>query len=247
MKVALTFDIERDIPFVLDTFMGVNSGLKKILELLDSFNIKGTFFCTGKIAEEHPTVLEEIESKGHEIACHSLNHQRLTSMSNDEIKRDILESKKKIEGRCRTTEIIGFRAPYLVPPKALFKILNDLDFKYDSSIASQKELLEYSKNVENIREFHPSKYSIYFRLPYPYLDKKLFKKELLVLYFHPWEAINMRKLIFHQTKLFGTIRNLFFRPDRWYHTGDSFLKRIKEFINKALLRKAEFIMLNQLI
>ena len=45
MKIALTFDIERDIPNFLDTDFGLKIGLIKILNLLDDFQIKSTFFC----------------------------------------------------------------------------------------------------------------------------------------------------------------------------------------------------------
>ena len=77
MKIALTIDIERDIPFVLDTFFGVKEGIPRILEILDYYNLKCTFFCTGSIAKKFPESIRTIESKGHEIACHGLNHERL--------------------------------------------------------------------------------------------------------------------------------------------------------------------------
>ena len=75
MKIALTFDIERDIPNVLDTYFGVKIGLIKILQLLDNYNIKGTFFCTGNVVKQLPEQINLIASKAHEIACHSINHE----------------------------------------------------------------------------------------------------------------------------------------------------------------------------
>ena len=73
MKIALTFDIERDNPNFLNTNFGLKIGLLKILKILENFNIKGTFFCTGTVAEQLPEDIRLIERKGHEIACHSLN------------------------------------------------------------------------------------------------------------------------------------------------------------------------------
>ncbi|GAG55362.1 unnamed protein product, partial [marine sediment metagenome] len=40
MKIVLTFDIERDIPRVFNSYFGVKIGLLKILRMLDEFNIK---------------------------------------------------------------------------------------------------------------------------------------------------------------------------------------------------------------
>ena len=40
MKIALTIDIERDIPYVLDTFFGVKKGIPKILELLERHSVQ---------------------------------------------------------------------------------------------------------------------------------------------------------------------------------------------------------------
>ena len=41
MKIALTFDVERDIPNLLDTVFGVKIGLLRIIKVLDKFDIKG--------------------------------------------------------------------------------------------------------------------------------------------------------------------------------------------------------------
>ena len=138
MKIALTFDIERDNPNFLDTYFGLKVGLVEILKILDKFNIKGTFFCTGKVAEQLPEAIRLIERKGHEIACHSLNHERLTQLTFKKCYEVIHQNKILIENITQNSEIIGFRAPYLRPPKFLFKILNNLGFKYDSSITSPR-------------------------------------------------------------------------------------------------------------
>ena len=42
MRIALTFDIERDIPGVFNSYLGIKIGLLRILEILEKFNIKGT-------------------------------------------------------------------------------------------------------------------------------------------------------------------------------------------------------------
>ena len=244
MKIVLTFDIERDIPNFLDTDFGLKIGLLKILSLLDDFQIKGTFFCTGTVVIRTPWVVQLIESKGHEIACHSLNHERLNKLTFDECKENISNNKILIEKRCQNSEIIGFRAPYLKPPKFIFQLLSDLGFKYDSSI---KRKNSHAKNFK-ILEFHPTSFYPYFRLPliFYFIRKLIFRKELTILYFHSWEAIDIRSLILIQNNKYNLFKNYFFRLDRWVNTGDVFIARIRKFIKEALSRKAVFVTLKQM-
>ncbi len=248
MKIALTFDIERDIPNVLDTDFGVKIGLNKILNILDDFHIKATFFCTGRVVQEQQWIINLIESKEHEIACHSLNHERLKNLTFKECKEIISNNKKIIEDKCQKSEIIGFRAPYLKPPKFVFNLLNDLGFKYDSSISSRNKSEFPQRNTYKIQEFHPIKVYPFFRVPFLFYSIKswIFKKELIVLYFHCWEAIDMKELMFNQRSKLSLFKDYFIRLDRWINTGNSFLSRIRKFIKEALSKKAEFITLNQM-
>lgn len=249
MKIVLTFDIERDIPRVLNSYFGVKIGLLKILEILDEFNIRGTFFCTGNIIEHLPEYVKLIERKGHEIACHSLNHERLNQLDYNKCRQSIYENKKLLENICQQSKIIGFRAPYLKPPLFLPEILASLGFKYDSSINSPKNLKKYQMNDSQIYEFPPSNYNIYFRLPLnlQFFSKRIFKKKLVILYFHPWEAVDMKALIFNQSNQFTKYKNIIFRPDRWVNTGDTFIQRLRKFIKVGLSKKVEFGSLKDLI
>jgi peptidoglycan/xylan/chitin deacetylase (PgdA/CDA1 family) len=249
MKIVLTFDIERDIPRVFNSYFGIKIGLLKILEILEKFNIKGTFFCSGNIIKHLPNYINQIESKGHEIACHGLNHERLNLLDYDNCYQLIFENKELLEKICPNSEIIGFRAPYLKAPLFLFKILMKLGFKYDSSISSPKKLRLYQMEVSEIYEFPPSSFNAYFRFPINLrlFFNRFFKKDFIVLYFHPWEAINMRTLILSQNEAIIRYKNLLFRPDRWVNTGEKFLSRLRYFIKNAQSKGVRFVTLKDLI
>ncbi|MBT7310152.1 polysaccharide deacetylase family protein, partial [bacterium] len=45
-----------------------------LLSMLESYNIKATFFVLGWTAERHPELVRKISDQGHEIACHSYGH-----------------------------------------------------------------------------------------------------------------------------------------------------------------------------
>lgn len=61
-KVYLTFD---DGPSMYTT---------EILDVLDTYNVKATFFVTGYQAEKHPEWYKEIVDRGHAIGMHSYTH-----------------------------------------------------------------------------------------------------------------------------------------------------------------------------
>jgi peptidoglycan/xylan/chitin deacetylase (PgdA/CDA1 family) len=50
------------------------SGTRKLLDILDTYGIKGTFFLLGEAAEKHPEAAKEIYNRGHDIACHTMSH-----------------------------------------------------------------------------------------------------------------------------------------------------------------------------
>lgn len=49
-------------------------GTAEILDILDTYGIKGTFFLVGNSVEKAPDAALEIYSRGHAVACHSMSH-----------------------------------------------------------------------------------------------------------------------------------------------------------------------------
>lgn len=49
---------------------------EQILDILDKYDAKATFFCLGNNAELYPELVERIAEKGHAIGNHSYNHTR---------------------------------------------------------------------------------------------------------------------------------------------------------------------------
>ncbi|MGE7673271.1 polysaccharide deacetylase family protein [Lysinibacillus sp. NPDC094403] len=69
--VALTFD---DGPHRKYT--------SQILDVLDKFNAKATFFIVGQNAEKNPEVISRMYNEGHELANHTFSHPLRTNVSN---------------------------------------------------------------------------------------------------------------------------------------------------------------------
>lgn len=47
-----------------------------VLNLLDKYNIKATFFCVGDNVRKHPDVYAEVLARGHRVGNHTFNHMQ---------------------------------------------------------------------------------------------------------------------------------------------------------------------------
>lgn len=107
-----------------------------LLDLLDRYRVRGTFFVLGWVAQKEPALVREIRDRGHELGCHSLFHRLIYRLTPDEFREDTKAAKDAIE-RAAGREIDGYRAPtFSITPKSLWAvdILADCGFRFDSSI-----------------------------------------------------------------------------------------------------------------
>ena len=58
--------------------------------MLDTHDIKSTFFVPGIVAEKYTAQVESIHARGHEIACHGYMHESVRGISAEE-ETEILE------------------------------------------------------------------------------------------------------------------------------------------------------------
>lgn len=144
---ALTIDVEdyfhvtafeRQIkPDEWDTYpLRVEGNTLRILDMLDEFALRATFFVLGWVAERLPGLVREIHRRGHEIACHGYGHQLIYRLSPQEFRKDISKAKTILEDICGE-RVYGYRAPsYSITTESLWAldILVEEGFSYDSSI-----------------------------------------------------------------------------------------------------------------
>ena len=93
-KLYLTFD-DGPTPVVTE----------KVLELLDQYKAKATFFCLGRNVERHPDIYEKILKRGHQTGNHTYSHLRGWEAGNKEYFQDI-----ELAGIFINSEL--FRPPY---------------------------------------------------------------------------------------------------------------------------------------
>ena len=82
----------------------------KTLDFLKQFEVRGTFFVLGWIAEKHPELIAEISRQGHEIANYGFHHKNVHQMTRDEFRDDARRSRDALE-IATGKRVVGYRIP----------------------------------------------------------------------------------------------------------------------------------------
>jgi len=203
----------------------------RILDLMDEYQVKGTFFMLGWVAEHCSALTREIHDRGHEVASHGYRHQLVYDMTQEQFRDDIRKTKIILED-ITGKSVSGFRAAsYSIVERSLWAldVLIEEGYRYDSSIfpihhdrygfpAAKRFPHVVDSKSGRLFEFPPSTYPLfgqnipfcgggYLRL----LPKGLItaainrinmkEKQPVLVYIHPWE------IDIDQPRLSGRLRS----------------------------------------
>lgn len=98
--IALTFDDGPD-----------EQVTPRILETLEEFDAKATFYMLGRNAIKYPYIAEMVAQDGHEIANHSITHANLNAITAAAIKEEVSLSQQQIKDATGIAPT-SFRPPY---------------------------------------------------------------------------------------------------------------------------------------
>lgn len=195
----------------------VEASTDRLLELLDRYSAKGTFFVLGWVAAHHPALIRRIAEAGHEIGCHSYAHQLIYDLTPAEF-RDDTERAISAIGDAVGDRPRVYRAPsFSITRQSLWalEILVECGFQYDSSIFpimhDRYGIPGFKRHAQVVRtpagpifevpvataqvggETVPVGGGAYLRLlPYRYMAagvRRINQQEErpACIYFHPWE------------------------------------------------------------
>lgn len=99
-KLAITFDASWGDDYTLE-----------ILDILDKYNVKSTFFLVGFWIDKYPEHVKDIYNRGHDVGNHSTNHPYMTKLSDEEIVKELNITGDKIE-KITNEKPILFRPPF---------------------------------------------------------------------------------------------------------------------------------------
>ncbi|MCB6925813.1 polysaccharide deacetylase [Enterocloster bolteae] len=112
---------------------GPREGLKRCLDMLDTHDIKSTFFVPGIVAEKYTAQVESIHARGHEIACHGYMHESIRGISAEE-ENEILEKSEAILKRITGRRPVGHRGPESIIHPFTPELLAQRGYLYSSSM-----------------------------------------------------------------------------------------------------------------
>lgn len=82
----------------------------KVLEVLDEYDVKATFFMLGSSVDAYPSVAKSVYSKGHTIGNHTYSHRWNKIRAN--FRTEISKTNKAIEKAVGGYKVKFFRTPY---------------------------------------------------------------------------------------------------------------------------------------
>jgi peptidoglycan/xylan/chitin deacetylase (PgdA/CDA1 family) len=159
---------------------------KRVLDLLDEYNLKATFFIVADITEHYPGLVEQISGRGHEIACHGLHHAckihpktKQPLILQEEFEVRTYRAKQILE-KASNQEIIGYRAPNAYIAGWMIDSLKKLGFKYDSSVSVNSLYNKSDSLLRNVdtRPYYPARGTLepgssnngILEIPWPYFQ-----------------------------------------------------------------------------
>jgi peptidoglycan/xylan/chitin deacetylase (PgdA/CDA1 family) len=204
--ILLNFDIEEfDLPLEHHVNLSLEEQLEysiegtgNILDLLDRYKLKSTFFCTSIFATHARDLVLKMIHQGHEVASHGYSHSSFASY-------DLKRSKQLLEEITGAT-VNGYRMAYMAKIDAI--AIADAGYLYDSSINptfipgrynnlhisrtyfNDKGLIRLPASVSPLARI-PLFWLSLHNLPFPlytFLCRKTLKYDgYLNIYFHSWE------------------------------------------------------------
>jgi peptidoglycan/xylan/chitin deacetylase (PgdA/CDA1 family) len=139
-KIALTFD---DGPDPIWT--------PAVLAILAKENVSTTFFLLGDSAQQHPDLVAQIASAGHEVGMHSATHKTFLSLSTSQVEHEVTIPKKNIE-TITEQRITLFRPPHgIIGPWETWQVRKqNLTITIWSLDSKDWQLLDKDKIVQRV-------------------------------------------------------------------------------------------------
>lgn len=143
LNMSLSLDLDNKWSYLKthgsDAWVGFPSYLDvvvpRILEFLEDRGLKITFFVVGQDAEleKNKAALGQLSAAGHEIACHSFNHEPwLHLYSEDDLDKELQRAEEAIE-KATGQQVRGFRGPGFSISETTLRVLKNRGYDYDAT------------------------------------------------------------------------------------------------------------------
>jgi polysaccharide deacetylase family protein (PEP-CTERM system associated) len=199
----------------------LDANMDRVLEILDRYDQKATFFCLGWLTKKHTHIIRRLDAMGFEIATHSNLHQLVYEQHIEEFEQDLEYSIKSLED-VTGKKVRAYRAPGFSIKEEnrwVFESLLNHGIEIDCSIFPAKrghggfptfgtdQPVRINTNVGCIKEFPMNINRVmtkkvvysgggYFRLlPYRMIYYFMQRSNYTMTYFHPHDFDMLRPTI----------------------------------------------------
>ena len=176
-SVLFSYSLAEPIRAAIITFDdGMLSQYTYAKPILDKYNFKATFYIICNSVDKENRMnwnnIRTLEEEGHEIGSHSMNHKRLSTLSEEEERYEIIESKRCLQEK--GFNVTSFSFPYNDGDnnKNILKIVAD-NYYIARTASEPLTLFQYrSENVENDDDDDDDKYENQCHYQYSTENKK---------------------------------------------------------------------------
>lgn len=145
---------------------GMQIGIERILNTLDRFGVRATFFVPAWDAEREPHVIERVQRAGHEIAGHGYLHEDFSTLDPEGQEEVLAWSERALE-RVTGERPVGWRAPDGLMTADTRPLLLERGYRYDSSYCDDdipyRVLGEDGRVLVEIPTFETASDTYYYR------------------------------------------------------------------------------------
>lgn len=136
LPIYCTDNADREIALTINCAWGADD-IEEILNILDKYNVKASFFVLGIWAEKYPDKIRMIYERGHEIGNHSYSHKLPSKSSSAQLAVEIDKCNDAVE------KIIGIKPQlYRAPSGDITQTVLDL--------AAERDMFNIKWSVDSI-------------------------------------------------------------------------------------------------
>jgi peptidoglycan/xylan/chitin deacetylase (PgdA/CDA1 family) len=153
-SVLFSYSLTQPIKAAIITFDdGMLSQYTYAKTILDKYNFKATFYIICNSVDKENRMnwnnIQILEEEGHEIGSHSMNHKRLSKLSEEEMKYEIIQSKRCLQEN--GFNVTSFSFPYNDGDnnKNILKIIAD---NYYIARTASEPLMLFQCRSENVED-----------------------------------------------------------------------------------------------
>ena len=252
VAVCLSFDVDNESyllaagqtsPTTLSAAdFGAQSGLPRILALLDKYQLPASFFIPAVSALLHPEMIPAIEKSGrHEIGVHGWIHESPPAINDAAEEERLLNQAIDYLTKATGKRPVGYRAPGWAFSQYTMGLIRKAGFLYDSSLQAMDEPYEIVSNgqptgmVELAIDWTLTETPYLGRggtMPSPELLYQLYKDEfdgayeertMFVLTLHP-HVTGHRAPIRHLDQFIAYMKS---KPGVWFATCEQVARYVK--------------------